>query len=35
MRTPDIFTLRVPVSVTLNAGYGVFQIEVSGWCSYS
>ncbi len=30
IRMPDSFTLRVPVSVTLNAGYGVFQIDVSG-----
>ena len=30
--TLGIFTLRTPVFDTLNAGNGVFQIDVSGWC---
>src|SRR5215831_4601813 len=30
-RTPPILTFRMPSSSTLNFGYGVCQIDVSGW----
>ncbi len=34
-RTPPSFTFLMPSSSTLNRGYCVLQIDVSGWRSYS